>query len=634
MRAIDKIISTLEQYIKNKVYFPVETDQLELKDLSGGDDWQELYRTICAFLNTKGGIIVIGIKEDIKNKCYKFTGFPSTQSTEEKIKNFSNQFTDQTGNPLNLSDYISPNLVEIKPFLDGNICLVFVEKLPDDKKFVFYKGNAYERQLTGDHKLAREKILQQEELVEELRDAAELKLVAGVTIDDLNIELLNDFIEKLNAGKKVETKKEDLSSALSFLRRRNFIRDNSPTLLGMLVCGKYIFDYVRGKCEVDAYFEMLGKVKTIADDRRIYKENIFPLMESVWDFVVSKINVGISVENGGTTIYEYPEDVIRESINNALAHRDYTSDRFSILVIRKNKYIEIRNPGKFRQEQFVYQDCPTIRLRRIIPVPKTRNVHLADVLKAYKRWEGRGVGMATLINYALDNQIDVPYYILRPGSEISLYIPKGEVLDEQIVQWLRNFDKYIKKKTNGTELTKEQQVILAYLYKSERLNANERFTVNLSKDNNHFGVINDLLSWNLIEKMPQSTPELELFRVDPILKKENFTEDLQEIFGSDYDTLPVTSKDILQTIYLHDEYRSAAEVDANFIGNFLYSKSKNTSQIDLKAYNDFIDLKEFNAFKRKTRNEISKLERKGFIVKKNEGKINYSLNKIYQPKSI
>ena len=621
MRAIEKTLSKLEQYVKDRIYQEVETDQLELKDLSGGDDWQELYKTVCAFLNTKGGIIVIGVKEDTKNKCFKFTGFSSTQSTEEKIKNLPNLFTNRANNQLNLSDYVNPALLEIKTFLDGNICLIFVEKLPEDKKYVYFKGSAYERRLTGDHKISEEKIVKQEELIEELRNAVELELVADATINDLDIDMLNDFIVRLNSDKKVETLKSDIPSALSFLNRKKFIRDNSPTLLGMLVCGKDIFDYVGGKCEIDAYFEMLNSVKSLADDKKLYKDNIIPLMESAWTFAVSKINVGIIVQNGGTAIYEYPEDVIRESINNALAHRDYTSGRFSILRIRNNEFIEIRNPGKFRQEQIVYHDEKDVCLRRIIPIPKTRNANLADVLNVYNRWEGRGIGMATLINFALGNHIDIPFYRLYSGNEIGLYIPKGKVLDEKTLNWLKSFGKYINKKTNGMELTKEQQTVLAYLYKSEQLNAVEKYTINLTTDNNHFDVINDLLSWNLIEKMPQSTSDLHLFRVDPILKKEDFTEELRTVFGSDYDSLSLILKSILQAIYSHNEYGAVAEISANLIGNFLYLKSKKTPEIDLK---------EFNNFKRKVRNEINKLENKRFIVRKCEGKPNYEINKIYQ----
>jgi len=621
MRAIDKILEKLAQHVKGKSYTIVETDRLELKDLSGGEDWKELYKTICAFLNTQGGIIVIGIKEDTKNQKYQFTGFSATHSTEEKIKNIPHLFTDKNGTRMDLSDFINPDFVEIKSFLDGNVCLVFVEKLPDDKKYIFYNGDAYERQLTGDHRIKKEKILKQDELIEELRNAVELELVAGTTLDDLDVDKMNDYIIRLNSDKKVETLKSDIPAAISFLNRNKFVRNNNPTLLGMLVCGKDIFNHVGGKCEMDAYFETFEKIKSLADDQKLYKDNIIPLMESCWAFAFSKINVGVSVQNGGSAIYDYPEEVIRETINNALAHRDYTIKRCSILRVRNNEFIEIRNPGRFRQEQMLYNnDDTTNRLRRIIPIPKARNVNLADILKIYKRWEGRGIGMATLTDYALSNQIDIPYFRIYSGDEIGLFIPKGKVLDDQTVNWLKSFEKFIKNSTGGIELTATQQTVLAYIYKSEKLNADEKYTVNLSPDNNHFEVINDLCYWGLIKRLPQSTPELQLFGLNPILKKEDFTIELKAIFGEDYDGLSSSLKSVLQAIFLHGEYGSTVGISANLIGNYLYFKSQKST---------LADLKEFGNFKRKVRIEINKLEHNSFIVRKVAGKPNYEINKTF-----
>jgi predicted HTH transcriptional regulator len=47
---------------------------------------------------------------------------------------------------------------------------------------------------------------------------------------------------------------------------------------------------------------------------------------------------------------EYPEKLIRETINNALAHRDYTMDNFVTVTVEPNRYIEIKNPGSFKEK--------------------------------------------------------------------------------------------------------------------------------------------------------------------------------------------------------------------------------------------------------------------------------------------
>ncbi len=611
MREIDNILRQIEQHIQLSTYANVETDKFELKDLSTGDEWKELYKSTCAFLNTRGGILVIGVKDDHKNKRFRFTGFDSR--IENKIKDIALKFNDDEGNSIDLTEFVRPDLIELKPFMDGQICIIFIEKLPDEQKYVFYGNEAYERRITGDHRIPPEKIQKQLELKIELKNATELEFVPNSMINDFDLVKLNEYIYRLNKDIRVETLKPDLESAISFLTRKKFIRENSPTLLGILVCGKHPYDKVGGRCEVDTYFETGIE---IAADKKVLKDNIISLMENSIGYTFSKTGTGISVEKGGTTLFEYPEKVVRETINNALAHRDYKSERFTIIKIANNLHVEIRNPGKFRQEQLMTANDP-IKLRRIIPIPKAQNPNLADILKSFDRWEGRGLGMSSLTNYALNNRIDVPYYRLYNDAEIGLFIPKGKVLDEKIISWQNSFNKFILKKTWGKELSLEQKTVLAYFYKSEQLNQLEKYTVNLTPDNNHFGVIADLERWELIVRLPQSDNTNQVYRINETLIRTEFSAELRKVFGGAYDSLSNDLKEILESIYQHNEFSTVNEVSANLLSNYLYFRTNNPLNIDLKAIGNY---------KRKIRYSINKLEKNGFIRKKMEGKPNYEIN--------
>src|SRR3972149_3526135 len=101
------------------------------------------------------------------------------------------------------------------------------------------------------------------------------------------------------------------------------------------------------------------------------------------------------------------------------------------------KVLKFATLGSFRQEQkLVFNDhTQNIKARRIIPIPKARNPRLADILKTFDRWEGRGIGMASLTNACLDNQVGVPYYIFHSENDISLFIPKGKTLDDRMELW-------------------------------------------------------------------------------------------------------------------------------------------------------------------------------------------------------
>ena len=634
MKSIEKILQDIENIISNRLnYNSLENEHLELKDLSNSDNWKELYKTICAFLNSNGGIIIIGIKEDNKTKLLKFIGYNS--NNEAKLKELPFKFTDKKKNKIDLSNYIRPDLMETHPLCNGQVCVLYIDNLPEDEKYIYYNDIAYERQLTGDHVISQEKIRKHAELCEELQCSKEIEVITEASFDDLDVDKLNDYIIRLNADKKIETLKSDIQSAVQFLKWKRMLREDKPTILGMLVCGKRspLEYYLGERCELDAYFEMGGK-KILAEDRKVYKENIINLMESAWSFSFSKIGTGISVSGGGSDVFEYPEEIIRETINNALAHRDYSQNRFSIIVIKNNEHIEIRNPGQFRQEQLFVTEKP-FKIRRIIPIPKARNPNLADILKVYKRWEGRGIGMSSLVNYALSNEIDIPYYIIHNQYEISLFIQKGKVLDDKCDMWLNSFNKYIAEKTNGISLTLEQKTILAYLFKSEELNKEEKYTINFSRSNNHFNIINELESFGLINQiskdkfdktiMDSSTLSvdsgIQLYRIDETLKKENHNEKLNEIFGSSLFKLNSECVDILNAIYQYNEYSLIPEISARLIGSYLYYKGNFPK-----------DDRVFDNYKRKIRGLINRLEKERFIKKREDKKPDYIINLDYKNK--
>jgi ATP-dependent DNA helicase RecG len=614
---INKILSAIRESINSQQFIPIETDKVELKDLSNGDNWKELYKTICAFLNTKGGIVIIGIHENKKNNQYTVTGY--NENNESKLKDLPSLFEDDRGKSVDLQEYIRVESFEIIDFLNKRLCILYIEKLPEDQKFVFYKGKAYHRLVTGDHQLTNDRILHQKELREELLLARELSTVDDASLDDLDVDKLNDYIQRLNQDIKVETYKADISTSLSFLARKKFIVNNKPTLLGMLVCGKHIEDFVSGRCQVDCYIESIEK---IAENKKSYRDNIIPLLERTYSFTISGISTGISVEKGGSRVPEYPDRLIRETINNALAHRDYSVDRFVNVTINPGRHIEIRNPGRFREEQVIRinHDYP---IRRIIPVPKPINPRLADVLKYFDRWEGKGWGMSSLTNAALENQIDLPWYLLYSENDIGLYIPKGKILDDEIKGWLRVFSKYILEKTNGQHLSTEQQTVLGYFFKSERYNKQEKYTITLSPDNNHFKVIEDLERWRLVFKHPNSPAYHPIYLVDRTLLRDNFSVELREIFGGAYDDIALEYQSVLNTIYQFNEFSLANEdTNAARVGDYLFFKSHSYIS-DVKYYNDF---------KRKIRRIINTLTSREYLIQTKQPRIHYKINMNYSRK--
>ncbi len=480
----------------------METDTLELKPVPGtGGDWQQIYRSINAFLNTRGGILLLGVKEESvergrPEKRYVFTGW--REEAEQKAKNLTKLFTDRQGNTLDLRESFAP--LQIRPFLDGQIALIFVEELAADRKYVFFQGTAYRRIATGDHKIDQADIERQEAYREQAVRAAELQPFPGTTLESLDLNKINTYITQLNKREQIETLKPTLDKALSFLVRKHFVRDGQATLLGMLVCGQNVGDTLGFRCQLHGYVEFAKERKI--QDKQDFVDNVPMLMEDGYRYVNRNIRIGISPKRAGTATPEYPDELIRETVNNALAHRDYTEDCAVVVTIRPGREIAIRNPGRFPTHLIVEGRESLIPFLRIIPEPEPRNPKLADVLRVQRKWEGLGIGMSTLVNLCLENQTDIPCYRFRT-REVELRIRPGRLVGERMEPLFSSYDRYIEDKLQGNPLNEGQKAILAYIIKSEQENRGERHLILLTMDNNHSQELQSLERAALIFRLPK-----------------------------------------------------------------------------------------------------------------------------------
>ncbi len=615
MREIDKILSQIENCIANQTYLPVETEKVELKptppNLKGANS---MLQSICAFLNTNGGILIIGIKDNnnIPIKNYELKGY--SEEAEGVLKSIGKQFTDKDNNIVDVSDYIFG--YEVKEFLNSRICIVYIDKLPDELKFVFLEKIAYKRIITGDHQIDANTIEANEELKEERKNARELAIIEGVGLDEIDIDKLNDYIYLLNKEVKTQTTKQSIEDAKPFLSRKKFIIGDSVTTLGMLVCGKHVKDNLGWKSQVDGFVDTPYEV---AQDKKSLIDNVIPLMEKSLGYILKNIQVGVTIEKGGSAKPEYPEQLLRETINNAIAHRDYSIDKYVNINIRPNTHIEIRNPGSFKKQLLIEFPESKIPIRRIIPDSKPRNPKLADVLKVFDKWEGKSRGMSNLVNEALNNRIDLPFYRFYSKDDLGLFIQKGKLIDENFISFITSFDLFIEKSLNGSKLTEEEIAVLAYFYKSEKANLLYRHTILLTPDNNHFNAISRLENSGLINKHNESPVLYPVYLLNRELMRDDYITELRAIFGGEFDNISELSKQTLSLIYQVNNYSKSKSVSATQAGRLLYYRMN----LPLN------DIKEFDNFKRKVYGIFKKLVSNHFLIAENK---KYFINTGYNRK--
>jgi ATP-dependent DNA helicase RecG len=598
----DKIVAKLEKCLETGEYEPLETQGFELKPCPpSGVEWKQVKRSVNAFLNTRGGVLILGVAEredqsKALGKKYELTGY--REEVESQVKEIPKAFTDRERHRIDLGRYFPPP--EIRDLKDGRVCLVFVDELPADEKYCFYEGDAFKRVLTGDHRLSEEEIEAQEEYKQEAYLHRELAPVGGTSLNDVDLEKLNEYIQLLNQQVKITTLKPDLQAAILFLESQQMLVDGKLTLLGVLVCGKDPGARIGARCRVQAYLDLEGAV---AGDKLVMEDNVVRLIEATYAFVVRNTRKSVVIEKGGTSVPEYPEALVRESVNNAFAHRDYSINQYVSLVVKPDKNFEIRNPGTFRKNLLIQDVTSDIPIFRVVPEPKARNPKLAHVLNVFNKWEGRGLGMSTLTNMALEDSIDIPYFRFRT-EEVSLFLQPGVLLDKRLERRLAAFNGYIRGKLNGSDLTIEQKRILAYLIKSEEINRRLDFTILLTQDNNHFNELHRLRQASLITPHP-SGPELRpVFVADRVLMTTDFAPELRKIFGAAFDTLDALSKRVLSVIWRYNKFSADRLPSARIVALTLWEEEEREQQ----------DIRAFDTFNRSVRQRVVKLETEGLLA--------------------
>lgn len=561
---LNRIILGIETTLLSGQFQDNEGPIVELKDLSSGNDWTSLKETVCAFLNTNGGYVICGIRE--RNKQYSFPGFD--RNNEGRIIELRTRFFKNDNDVLpDLSENID---FDYRNVLGKTLAIITVRPLSEDLKYLKFDGVYYERVLTQDKTIPQAKIIQHREYKTELEYSKEINPVPNATLEDLDIDKINQFIIKVNATGRKETVKKDLQDAADFLKRRYCINaEGAVTVLGLLLFGKEPFQHLEYRAEVDCYFETGSD---IGRDKRISQDDVINLMDDAFSFVWGHIKVGRSYIGGGRSEPEFPEKLVREVVNNAFAHRDYVANKFITIKINPGESIEIKNPGSFKQKMLITDTSTKSEIRRIISgVPETKNPKLANVLKAFDKIESQGIGMATLVSVCLENQIDVPYYDLSVPDTISLVIPSGKLMDDETQRWMNSFYGYLSERLDG-KITQEHELVLAYLLKSERLNQKRLYTILLSPSNNHFDVLSDLKQSGLVIEHPTASSEqTPVYVLDKELTIVDFSKHIEKQTGKSLIGLDDAHKRVLNIVYRYNHYNNQS-IKPNVITPELYSQ--------------------------------------------------------------
>lgn len=285
----------------------------------------DVLESLVAFANTEGGTVYIGISD--KGKII------GVNLNDESIQHWVNEIKSKT-EPALLAD---TNLIEIE---GKKIVMFSVKEYPI--KPISLQGRYYKRIRNSNHLLSTVEIANMS--LSSLQLSWDSYPTYGKTLDDLDIEAINKFIEKVNSNGRLTLRGRTWQENFQKL---NLIKSGQPTNAAFLLFGK----------ENIGYNVHVGRFKTpymIIDDRMM-NCNLFEAVEETMRFLISQIKVayeitGITTQR--TQIFEYPLPALREIVLNSLIHRDYTSPMDVQIKVFDNK-ITFFSPGELYGKQTV-----------------------------------------------------------------------------------------------------------------------------------------------------------------------------------------------------------------------------------------------------------------------------------------
>ena len=322
---------------------------------------------------------------------------------------------------------------------------------------------------------------------------------------DADPEKLDSLVKLLKASDRVSNfvKQKDTKELLDFYYLTEPESDRM-TNLGVLFIGKQT---QRGRLQnapviqcikYDQYGEKRNK--WVWDD---YTKNPYEMINDIWQTIPewsesTEISEGMFRRN----IPSYPEEVIRELLSNALAHRPYTV-RGDVFINIHPDYIDVVNPGRLPLG---------VTPENILHSTKKRNEHFAALFYALHMMEREGSGYDMMYETLLANGKAVPE-VTEGEDFVSVRIHR-RIVSEEVIKVMQHADKHYNMK-------QKQLICLGLIALHESLTASQLISLLNLRDANALRTwLHPLIDKELVIGTEERSKAKE-YRVNPQLLKDS-----------------------------------------------------------------------------------------------------------------
>ena len=429
-----------------------ETQEVELKESFSSS--QKFSKLMSGFANTRGGVIIIGVDAGEKIIGIK----EDVDKVQQKI----------SASAQSVSPSLSPD-IRLHNIDGKKVVSVVIQKAVDSMAHSFdgvyhVRVGSTLRRVDGD------------QIVDFLRGKQILCFdedFSDAVIDDLDVEKIREYLKIRNQEDFLKR-----ASVTNFLLSHKFAVRNG--ILKIKNAAALFFAK-----EPEKFFPQI-EIKLVQYDgteavtpisHQLIQSDPVSSIEKSLAFVKKNISKSIQITDRPRRHekFEYPLEAIRESIINAVAHRDYFS-RDSIQISLFNNRIEVISPGSLPKD-LPRELFGTLSVRR--------NPIVYGLLRDYQYIEGLGSGVPRMINAMRNNGLRDPEFgIYERIFRVVFYNEKGKQ---------KPIEDY-------ADLNKRQKKCIEFLKKQKSIKTKKYAELNNVSSGTALADIKELLKFGYIKK--------------------------------------------------------------------------------------------------------------------------------------
>ncbi len=349
-----------------------------------------LGREICAFANAAGGRILVGVDDQGKK-----IGLQNRNRIKSQIQTAAR----------NIDPPLVVDIEEVEEIL-----IVTVPSGPN--KPYCANGIFYMREVANTQQMKREEI--REFFFKEGLILFDEQPCPGFNIRrDLDPKKYSAFVRM--AGIPPTMRRMDV------LRNLLILKEDGITNAGALLFSKHVPRFFLQASLTCAVFQGTTKVKIL--DQATFQGNVVENYNNGISYLLSHLNTEYIIKEGPRReVLELPEEALRESLINALVHRDYRSTAYTQIHIFHDR-LEIVNPGGL---------VPGVTLKELGRISRPRNPLLFALLHRMELVEHIGSGIKRIRQSMRDYLLSPPR--IEAGADWFAITFKRKPQHESIVE--------------------------------------------------------------------------------------------------------------------------------------------------------------------------------------------------------